>query len=173
VLAGPSFKPAPVRYEPPPRKKAPKVEKIPATDTVYMDKITRRDMEREERAIQRVKEKTEQMERVRALAETMTYAQAVEQTGLTKRTLQRMAIDGGFSFIPGNPRKERITDEQAAKYAERILALKEAGLTRNQATIQLRTTFRTFNKILDRFGIDYPRSTRGPQPAFFPKTPKQ
>lgn len=177
MLAGPSFKPAPKRYEPPPTKKVTRQEKIAATDTPYMDKITRRDLEREERVAQRAKEKSDHLERIRKLAETMTYAQAVEQTGIARRSLQRLAVDGGFQFQPAengsNPRKARISDEQAAKYADRIRAFKEIGLTRNQATTQLGVTFRTFNKLLERFDIDYPKSTRGPQPAFFPKTPKQ
>lgn len=177
VLAGPSFQPPPKRYEPPSTPKAPRQEKVAATDTAYMDKITKRDMEREERVAQRAKEKAEHIERIRKLAETMTYAQAVEKTGIARRSLQRLAVESGFQFQAAengsNPRKARITDEQAAKYAERIRSFKEIGLTRNQATTQLGVTFRTFNKLLDRFGIDYPKSTRGPQPAFFPKAPKQ
>jgi hypothetical protein len=178
VLAGPSFKPPPERYEPPPSAKVVKPAQRPAaTDTPYMDKITRRDIEREERIAQRAKNKAEHIERIRKLSETMTYAQAVEQTGLTKRQLQRLAIENGFYFRGAengkNPRKARLTDEQAAKYAERLKSFKEVGLTRSQAMNQLGVTFKTFNSLLDRFGIDYPKSTRGPQPAFFPKKPKQ
>ncbi|MBI6948567.1 hypothetical protein [Pseudomonas koreensis] len=177
VLAGPSFKPAPVRYEPPPTKKTPRHEKIAATDTPYMDKITRRDMEREERVAQRANDKANHLERIRKLSETMTYAQAIEQTGLTKRQLQRLAVEGGFCFKGAehgsNPRKARLTEAQCAAYAERLKSFKEVGLTRNQAMGQLGVTFKTFNKLLERFAIDYPKSTRGPQPAFFPKTPKQ
>lgn len=178
VLAGPSFKPAPVRYEPPPTPKAARpVHKPAATDTQYMDKITQRDIEREERVAQRAKEKAERIERIRKLSETMTYAQAVDQTGLTKRQLQRLAIENGFYFQGAengkNPRKARLTDEQAAKYAERLKSFKEVGLTRNQAMSQLGVTFKTFNSLLDRFGIDYPKATKGPHPAFFPKPPKQ
>ncbi|MDR6163524.1 hypothetical protein [Pseudomonas fluorescens] len=178
VLAGPSFEPPPKRYEPPPSKKVAKPATKPAaTDTPYMDKITRRDMEREERVAQRAKDKERLVDRIRKLAETMTYAQAVEQTGMSRRTLQRIAAEERIQFVPApngsNPRKARITDAQAEKYAERIRSFKEVGLTRNQATNQLGVTFRTFNALLDRFGIDYPKSSRGPQPAFFPKPPKQ
>jgi len=174
VLAGPSFKPAPVRYEPPPSAKVAKPASKPApTDTPYMDKITRRDIEREERVAQRAKDKERQVDRIRKLAETMTYAQAVEKTGMSRRTLQRIAAEERIKFVPAdngsNPRKARITDAQAEKYAERIRSFKEIGLTRNQATNQLGVTFRTFNSLLDRFDIDYPKSSRGPHPAFFAK----
>jgi hypothetical protein len=178
VLQGPSFVPPPKRYEPPPTVKTAKpVTRQAATETAYMDKITRCYIEREERIAQRAKDKAEHIERIRKLSETMTYAQAVEQTGLTKRQLQRLAIENGFYFRGAengkNPRKARLTDEQAAKYAERLKSFKEVGLTRNQAMNQLGVTFKTFKSLLDRFGIDYPKSSRGPHPAFFPKAPKQ
>lgn len=178
VLEGPTFAPPPKRYEPPPSKKVPKPASKPAaTDTPYMDKITRRDIEREERIEQRARDKERLVDRIRKLAETMTYAQAVEKTGMSRRTLQRIAAEERIQFVPApngsNPRKARISDAQAEKYAERIRSFKEVGLTRNQAMNQLGVTFRTFNALLDRFGIDYPKSSRGPQPAFFPRPPKQ
>lgn len=174
VLQGPSFVPPPARFEPPPAVKVAKpVTKPAATDTPYMTKITRRDMEREERIAQRAMEKADHIERISKLAKTMTYAQAIEQTGIPRRSLQRLAVEGGFQFLPatnsGNTRKARITDEQAAKYAERINAFKEIGLSRNQAAIKLGVTFRTFNMLLTKFNIDYPKATRGPHPAFFAK----
>jgi hypothetical protein len=174
VLQGPSFKPPPARNEPPPTLKAAKpAAKTPATETVYMDKITRRDIEREERIAQRTKDKADHIERIRKLAQTMTYAQAVEQTGIPRRSLQRIAVEGGFHFVPapngGQPRAPRINDEKAAKYAERINAFKAVGLSRNQAAIQLGVTFRTFKMLLDKFDIDYPKRIAGPHPAFFAK----
>lgn len=178
VLEGPSFAHPPKRYEPPPSAKVAKPASRPAaTDTPYMDKITQRDMERELRVAQRAKDKERLVDRIRKLAETMTYAQAAEKTGMSRRTLQRIAAEERIQFVPApngsNPRKARITEAQAEKYADRIMSFKEVGLSRNQATIQLGVTFRTFNALLERFSIDYPKSTRGPQPAFFPKTPKQ
>ncbi|BFT63225.1 hypothetical protein [Pseudomonas moorei] len=178
VLQGPSFIPPPVRYEPPPTVKVDKpVAKPAATDTPYMTKIARRDIEREERIAQRAMERADHIERIRKLAKTMTYAQVIEQTGIPRRSLQRLAVEGGFQFLPatnsGNSRKARITDEQAVKYAERINAFKEIGLSRNQAAIQLGVTFRTFKMLLAKFNIDYPKLHKGPYPAFFAKPAQQ
>lgn len=175
VLQGPSFRPPPVRHEPPPRKKVDTVVKVPATDTPYMDKITQRDIDREERIAQRAKEKSDLFERIRKLAETMTYAQAVEQTGMPRRSLQRIAVEAGFKFQPAtnngqsNIRPKRITDEQDVKYAERIRAFMEIGLSRNQAMGQIGVTFKTFARILAKFNINYPKRRAGPHPALFPK----
>lgn len=175
ALQGPSFKPPPERHEPPPRKKAQaKPAPKPAT-TPYVDKITQRDIDREERAAQRAKDKAELVEYIRKLAETMTYAQATLHTGLPLRSLQRIAVEGGFKFQPAinngynNLKPKRITDDEEAQYAERIKSCKAAGLSRNQAIQQLRIGFKTFARILAKFNIDYAKSIRGPHPAFFPK----
>lgn len=173
VLEGPSFKPPPARHEPPPHKKAQaKPAPKPAT-TPYIDKITQRDIDREERVAQRAKDKAERAEYIRKLAETMTYAQATLHTGLPLRSLQRMAVEGGFKFLPavhpGNPRQKRITAEQDAQYAERIKAFIEVGLSRHQAMQQIGVSFKSFARILAKFNIDYPKHRAGPHPAFFPK----
>lgn len=175
VLQGPSFIPPPMRHEPPKRKKAkPKPTPNPVT-TPYIDKITQRDMDREERVAQRAKDKAERIEYIRKLAETMTYAQAVLRTGMPLRTLQKIAVDGGFKFQPaanngrGNLKPKVIDEDRDIKYAERIKAFMEVGLSRNQAMGQLGVTFKTFNRILTKFEIDYPKRRAGPHPAFFPK----
>jgi len=174
VLQGPSFVPPPVRHDPPPTVKAKPVNRaIP--ETAYIDKITQRDIDREERNAQRAKDKAELMERIRKLAETMTYAQAVEATGMPRRSLERIAVEGGFKFKPAivNSRQPHLrgaaSEEKHAKDAERIKAFKEIGLSRNQAINQLGVTFKTFNMLLAKFNIDYPKRRAGPNPAFFAK----
>lgn len=99
VLRGPSFVPPPARHEPPPTRKAKPVNRT-VPETAYIDKITQRDIDREERNAQRAKDKAELMERIRKLAVTMTYAQAVEATGMPRRSLERIAVEGGFKFKP-------------------------------------------------------------------------
>lgn len=174
VLQGPSFVPPPARHEPPRRKK-PKPVVRKTVESTYIDKLTQRDIDREERNAQRAKDKADQMQRIRTMAETMTYAQAVEQTGMTRRSLQRMAVEGGFKFRPAinnghnNIGPRRITDAEDEKRAERIKAFMEIGLSRNQAMSQIGVTFKTFARILAKFGIDYPKRISGPHPAFFAK----
>lgn len=176
VLQGPSFKPPPVRYEPPPRKKSPikaKAVKEPAPDKV--DKLTLRDLEREERRVIAAKARAELVKSVKKFAETMSYAEVIERTGLTRKMLYTMAKDHGFSFQPASYRGEGsnnrgvIDEAHDAKIAERIKAFKEIGLSRNQAMGQCGITFKTFVRILAKFEIDYPKRIAGPHPAFFAK----
>jgi hypothetical protein len=170
VLPSPSFAPPPPRHEPPPRKVKPKAKVQPET-SVWLDKMAQRDIEREERAEQRAKDRVELIQRVRTLAETMTYAQAILRLGMSRRSLQKIAAENGFTFQPAinNRRPRRPSEADDIKRAERIRAFKEIGLSRYQAMSQLGVTFKTFNYLLDKFGIDYPKVRKGPEPACFDK----
>ena len=175
VLQGPSFVPPPVRHEPPPTVKA-KPAPREQEKTNWLDKMAMRDIEREERAIQRAKDRIELIEQVRTPAKTMTYAQAGLRLGMSRRNLQKIAVENDFKFQPAisNSRQPNLRGPAAeakhAKDAERIKAFKEIGLSRNQAMIQLGVTFKTFTMLLEKFDINYPKSIRGPHPAFFPKS---
>ncbi|WP_027921537.1 hypothetical protein [Pseudomonas sp. URMO17WK12:I12] len=176
VLQGPSFVPPPIRHEPPPRKKVAKPAKQAVAETPFIDKITLRDIEREERVAQRAKDKAELIERIRKLAVDMTQGEAMAHTGLDRRKLHSIAKENGFSFkkssyVPTSNLRPWIPDEaKEAKNAERIKAFKELGLTRNQATEKLGVNYRAFSRLLEKFGIDYPKTARGGvRPAFFPK----
>lgn len=166
VLPSPSFEPPPPRHEPPPRKKTKPVRRE-SEKMSYVDKLTRRDIEREQRHTQREKEKADLIERIRTMAETMTYAQAILQTGMARRTLQRIAVENEFKFRPAinNHRPRRTSEAEDVNRAERIKTFKEVGLSRYQAMSKLGITFRTFNHLLDKFGIDYPKARKGPAPA--------
>ena len=170
VLEGPSFVPPPPRHEPPPIVKAAKPKREPPKQN-WLDKMAQRDIEREERQAQREKEKVDLIERIRNMAETMTYAQVISQTGMARRTLQRIAVENEFKFRPAisNRRPQRTTEADDIKRAERIRAFKEVGLSRYKAMTQLGVTFNTFNRLLDKFGIDYPKAKKGPEPACFDK----
>jgi DNA invertase Pin-like site-specific DNA recombinase len=178
VLQGPSFVPPPVRHDPPPTVKAKPAKQ--AAEPGRVDKLTQRDIEREERAAQAAKDKHELTERIRKLAETMNYSQAILRTGLARRTLYKIAKDGGFTFQPaafksqGNLRRATVDEAKDAKDAERIKAFKEIGLTRNQAMEKTGISFTAFIRILTKFEIDYPKSARGgPRPVFIAKAKKQ
>lgn len=174
VLEGPRMEPLPPRHEPPPSIKA-KPERREAAEQPYIDSITQRDMDREERVAQRAKDKAAQITLIRKLAETMCYSQAMMCTGLPLRSLQRIAKQGDFKFQPAvnNGRSNlipKVIDEaKDAKDSERIKAFMEIGLSRNQAIAQLGTTFKTFTRLLTKFDIDYPKRKAGPNPTFFAK----
>jgi hypothetical protein len=175
VLEGPTMKPPPARHEPPPRPKV-VIDTTPKPPTAAaVRQKTRRQKERAERAVERAKERYDLVEHTRKLAETMTYAQAMEATGKSRKVLTAIALEGGFSFqtaaqIGYQNLKPHVVDEaQDAKIAERIKAFKELGLTRNQAREKAGITYPVFMRILDKFDIDYPKRRAGPHPAFFAK----
>lgn len=174
VLRGPSFVPPPVRHEPPPTVRAKPIEAKPEVVT-QLTKMTMRELEREERAAIAVKARAELVEHVKTLAETMSYAQVMDRTGLSRKILYTMAKAHGFSYQPAEYRNgwsanRGVADEaHDAKLAERIKAFLEIGLSRNQAQGQCGITFKTFVRILNKFNIDYPKRRAGPHPAFFAK----
>jgi hypothetical protein len=179
VLRGPSFVPPPARHEPPRRKKTPikaavSPEPKPITAAAARQK-TKRQKERDERAIARAAEREQQINRARKLAETMNYAQASEASGLSRKLLYTLAKEGGFNFQPSahiglqNLRSKTIDEAQDAKDCERIKAFMEIGLSRTQAMLQMGVRFERFNRLLTKFAIDYPKLRKGPHPAFFPK----
>ncbi|KTC27969.1 hypothetical protein AO239_12200 [Pseudomonas sp. ICMP 19500] len=177
VLEVPPEKPR-VRYEPPPSMKKPAQAKaIPKP--LFVDKMTLREKERAERQAMASKERAALVESIKALAKTMNYAEVIERTGLSRKKLYLMASRHGFSFKPAeyrngaDKRRGLIDDAHDVKTAERIKAFKEIGLSRTQAVGRMGITYTTFNRILDKFGIDYPKRTKGPAPAFFAKPAQQ
>lgn len=174
VLQGPSFMPPPIRHDPPPKAKAKLAPKV-VSDSPYMDKITQREIEREERVTAAAEARKKLTMQVAKLAETMSYAQVMERTGLSRRMLYVMANEHGFKYQPanyrasGNDNRGVIDEAYDTRTAERIKAFKEIGLSRTQAMGQCGVTFSTFNRILIKFAIDYPKRKAGPHPAFFAK----
>lgn len=177
VLAGPSFEPPPKRHEPPPRKKVAQPAQKEPTKQKFVDKLAQRDIEREEQAAIREKIRAERVEQIRKLAETMTYAEAVLRTGIHLRELRRIAQKGGFSFQPSANLRNKggniVDEERDEKDAEMIKEMLARGFTRNQAKESIQASHKKFERLLEKFGINYPKSSRGPQPAFFPKPPKK
>lgn len=176
VLEGPSFKPPPMRHEPPAAieakpSRARREEEKPA----FVDKMTLREIERAERQAMAAQDRANLVVKIKKYAETMTYREVSDRTGLSRRMLYCMAKDHGFSFKraafrDGGSQARCVIDEAYdVSAAERIKAFQELGLSRNQAIDKLGVTFRTFNRILAKFGIDYPKRTKGPAPAFFDK----
>lgn len=179
VLQGPSFVPPPVRHDPPPSVKAKPAPAKTVAALPQVTKMTLREIEQEERAVLAVKARAVLVEQVKKLAETMSYAQAMDRTGLSRKILYSMAKEHGFSFQPAGYRNgwsanRGVIDEALdAKLAERIKAFLEIGLSRNKAQGQCGITFKTFVRILNKFNIDYPKRRAGPHPAYFAKGAKQ
>lgn len=112
---------------------------------------------------QKALKRQKQLAELRVMAKTMTYAQAMERTGLAQTTLYRAAQDGGFAFQP-DPR--RFRGEKNRAYADpaedkalaaKIAELRDAGLNRAQAKTKLGISDRKFCRVIHLFGVEYPK----------------
>ncbi|WP_432755323.1 hypothetical protein [Pseudomonas sp. WMBT8] len=177
VLEGPNFRPPPARHHPAPRPKPAKAASQEPKQMTCLDKMALRDIERDEMKALRDKAKDEELEYVRKLAETMTYTQAILITGMHLRTLHRLAEKGGFKFQRSDSRSNKdlrfIDEERDARNAGLIREFLARGFSRNQARESTQTTRKSFERLLEKFGIDYPKDTKGPAPAFFAKPAQQ
>lgn len=105
-----------------------------------------------------------QLAELREMAKIMTYAQAMERTGLAQSTLYRAAQDGGFAFQPDPRRfhgeKQRAYADPAEDkaLAQQIAALRDEGLNRSQAKARLGISDRKFCRVIHLFGVDYPKA---------------
>jgi predicted DNA-binding protein (UPF0251 family) len=101
--------------------------------------------------------KAEREAMLRELAKTMTYAQAKEKTGLSVSTLHRAAMAGGFQFQLNVQHRGRAPDPEGdAKKCERLIALRDIGLTRHQVAKQMGIGRSQFERLIDQYYIDFP-----------------
>ncbi|MGY2255071.1 hypothetical protein [Pseudomonas reactans] len=111
--------------------------------------------------------RAEKAEMVKALATTHTQAEVSGITGMTPRTLRDLAKDFGFSFkrsAHGGHYGEKWKAETVvrdAKYAERIRAFKELGISRRRVCGMLAISHGTLSRILEEHDIDYPKARQG------------
>ncbi len=86
---------------------------------------------------------------------------------MTSKTLKGLAKDFGFTFKRSEhggyngPERQKQLVERNAKFAERIKEFKEQGITQRQAYGRLGISRKTFERILEEHGIDYPKACLG------------
>ncbi len=100
---------------------------------------------------------------VAKMAETMTCREAAQELKVSQSSLWDMAKRYGFAFAPGNRGKHTETPDMEArdaKLAERIQALRDAGLSRNSASMKLEIGHSTMSRIIKKFSIDFPLKKR-------------
>jgi DNA invertase Pin-like site-specific DNA recombinase len=108
-----------------------------------------------------------QIEKIREMAPTHTQAEIVDALGISRRTLYGIAQDHNLTFKrparlrSGGEDRNKHLEERDAKFAERIRAFLELGITRRQACGRLGIANKTFERILAEHGIDYPKARRG------------
>ncbi|PIK75009.1 hypothetical protein [Pseudomonas sp. 382] len=105
-------------------------------------------------------------EKVAEMAKTMTCREAAEILKVAPDMLWSMAKRYGFSFVPaakGRVIVKEYDDDKDAKLAERIKAMRDIGVSRNQAILHLQIGHTTMSRIIKKFGIEFPPGKRGPQ----------
>jgi uncharacterized protein YerC len=99
-------------------------------------------------------------DRVRKLSETMTYLEAMAETGLSHTTLYRISRAGCFYFRRKSheiTRRRAYVDRVAdAKLCERMKALRDIGLSRYQVAKQLEVAGTVITRLMRDYGIDFP-----------------
>lgn len=105
--------------------------------------------------------------RVMELAPHHSQSEVANMTGISRRMLLNMSREFNFKFksVPpgrhGNPDRIKAMAERDARFAERIKAFMEIGVSRRKVCGKLGISAKTFARILKNYAIDYPLSTPG------------
>ena len=94
------------------------------------------------------------------MAQTMTCREVSKALGIPQNTLWTMSQREGFTFVAGcqGRRKTPYTDEAAdAKLAERIIALRDVGLSRHQVEKHIGISNSVLVRIITAYQIDFPK----------------
>lgn len=94
------------------------------------------------------------------MAKTMTCREVSQALGVSQNTLWSMAQREDFQFLAGGRGKRTTpyTDAAAdAKLAERIIELRDTGLSRHQVEKQIGIGNGTLVRIIKAFQIDFPK----------------
>jgi hypothetical protein len=115
----------------------------------------------------RSQKRLELVERIRELAPTHAKVDVAEAIGIDRRTVSNIGQEFGITFkapTRGGVRNlapRRADEASDAKYAERIRAFLELGLTRRQCLGRLAMGSKAFERIIAAHGIDYPKAKPG------------
>ncbi|MGN8276632.1 hypothetical protein [Pseudomonas sp. SMN5] len=115
----------------------------------------------------RHQERMRQVETIRSMAATHTQSEVVEKLGVSRRKLYNIAQEHGLTFKrptrggANDAHRQEHMKARDAKFAERIRAFLELGITRRQVCGKLGIANKTLERILEEHGIDYPKARRG------------
>lgn len=124
-------------------------------------------VEPESHADARTEARLKRVEQVKALAPTHTQTDLTKILGISRRTLLSMSKEFGFQFKRTNKggfngvERQNWLIERDAEFSERIKAFKELGITRRQCCGKLAISHKTFERILEKFDINYPKARQG------------
>ncbi|MBD8790936.1 hypothetical protein IFR09_11155 [Pseudomonas syringae] len=105
--------------------------------------------------------------KVSDLAEKMTLADVSRQTGISKYNLRRMASSCGFQFQQYDPtphlKPNSIDRADDAMNVLRIKYARDRGLSRKDASDELRISYALMTRLITEYAIDYPKQKPGPK----------
>lgn len=151
------YKPKPITYsnQMPPAPK-PFVRRKVEANPLPLDKTDIRSQDRLKLA-----------EQIRQLGVTLTQTEVAAELGVSRRLIYNYAARYDITFKPptrGGARnlvRKEVDEARDAKYAERIRAFLELGITRRQCCGKLAIGNKAFERIITAHGIDYPKARRG------------
>ncbi len=107
------------------------------------------------------------VEHLRQLSGTHTQSEAAAALGISRRNVYKHAKLNEITFkkparggASDRHRQEQV-EARDEKYAERIRAFLELGITRRQACGKLAIGNKAFERIIANHGIDYPKARQG------------
>jgi predicted DNA-binding transcriptional regulator AlpA len=118
-----------------------------------------------EKSIDIAAQRREHVEKIRQVAMTMCYREAIEATGLSHSALYRASVEGDFKFQldPNFGRFGGVKDrnpERDGKLCERLAAFRDAGLTRRQACKQMGISACVLYRLMEQYGFVYPAKAK-------------
>lgn len=143
VLEGPIFKPKPPRHEPPPKPKAEPVKNPKGRSSFYYEQFNAR---------------MEFVSSIKELAKTMSIDQAMAATGRSESAMRRASFEGEFTF-----QSRCINNENDLKLIERLTALRDIGLSRRMACIQVEISGNLLIRLEKDYDFVYPKQWTKPK----------
>ncbi|WP_460156256.1 hypothetical protein [Pseudomonas sp. S2_H10] len=107
------------------------------------------------------------VDQVRGLSSTHTQVEVAAVVGVSRKAIYSIAKEHGITFQrptrggANDALRKEQADARDAKYAERIRAFMELGITRRQCCGKLAIGNKAFERIITAHGIDYPKARRG------------
>lgn len=106
-------------------------------------------------------------DQVRGFSSTHTQVEVAAAVGVSRKTIYNIAKEHGITFQrptrggANDALRKEQADARDAKYAERIRAFLELGISRRQCCGKLAIGNKAFERIIAAHGIDYPKARRG------------
>lgn len=117
-----------------------------------------------DQAIDAAAKRRAHVERIRQLAATMCYREAIAETGMSHSALYLAARDGDFKFQPDPTVKlfggvKDHNPERDGKLCERFAALRDAGLSRKKACKHIGVSPGVLSRLIAQYDFSYPAHT--------------